>query len=367
MNGPTLRELFRDDPQARVLRLAPRQDDDFGAFATSSDMSTCVDALVVDGEAFGVTDVPGLNHSGFTHFLDGAQKSREAMFHGLLPVHLAHTSAAVLERVDAHMLPPEKGAWLGDLEAYAPPLAAARLKDWIPTCTIGVAEEDTGVSIKDKIAKEIGRQREQREIELAVAFCERLASGLPPPVARSAATSSPALREREEISELSHSHRTAKQSHAKRDFLMIDGGIGRLLQRCPTADAVVGIVKTHGRQYFQSRARVEAVLAMKAGQRTSVFERPEDMLQGAKAYSFYLKLRDGEFESPLFGVVRVELPPIRESIDRADEIAAWVLHERNPLSLPDRRHDRLLYPIHLVEMQLKSRQPSDAAIAARIG
>ena len=61
------------------------------------------------------------------------------------------------------------------------------------------------------------------------------------------------------------------------------------------------------------------------------------------------------------------MPPRSESLEMADEVSSWLLAERSPLSLPDVRFDRMVYPIRRVEMFLKSRQPSDYALSARLG
>lgn len=72
-------------------------------------------------------------------------------------------------------------------------------------------------------------------------------------------------------------------------------------------------------------------------------------------------------ESPLFGLVRVEMPADPETLRYVDEVSSWLLTERFPLSFPDSRYDRLLYPIRRVEMYLRSRQPSDIALCGLIG
>lgn len=62
----------------------------------------------------------------------------------------------------------------------------------------------------------------------------------------------------------------------------------------------------------------------------------------------------GESEPQL---VRVEGPASDATLGRADEISRWLLAERAPLSLPDGRWDRLLYPIRDCEAFLRSRAP----------
>jgi hypothetical protein len=103
------------------------------------------------------------------------------------------------------------------------------------------------------------------------------------------------------------------------------------------------------------------VFELKTGQRSSIFHR------GKTRYSFYLRTRSEPHTEPLFGVVRIEIPAEQEFLDQADVIAGWVLAETCPLSLPDPRYHVLPYPIHVLEMHLKARQPSDARIRGILG
>jgi hypothetical protein len=148
--------------------------------------------------------------------------------------------------------------------------------------------------------------------------------------------------------------------------LLIDGGIGEVM-RLLHGPFIIGLVKSHQRQYYRSRDRRLLILNMRAGQRTSVFRRPGSERQGKDAFSFYLKCRDGATQAPTFGLARIEMPATDEYLPLADQIAGWVLHERAPLSLPDPRFHVLPYPVHLVEAHLKAMQPSDAAIRGIIG
>ncbi len=322
----TLRDLVGDNPRFRILSPFARSgDEDFSAFSATQE-STCMDALPVEGTEFKLIDVPPIADSGFTHFLDGSQKSRKVLADGFFPIYISHTSAAVLARQERQVQPPQPGLYFENYSLYVPAGSASVFGGFMAVQPIQASEDDTEMSVKDKISKEIGRKRESLEIQAAGAFLER-----------------------------------------SEGFLLIDGGIGRILEANLSATNIAGVVKTHSKQYFKSRASVELMCGMRAGQRSSVFKRESDMSQGAMVYSFYLKLRESVSESPMFGVIRVEMAPTPENVAKADEIASWILHERDPLSKPDPRHDRLLYPIRLVEMQLKARQPSDAAIAALIG
>jgi hypothetical protein len=306
--------------------------DDWGAFSVRQE-STSEDAPTVGGGPFDVVDVPVVGRTGFTHFLDGAQKSWLVAYSGMWPIYLAHTSATVLERCDRRVLPPVDDLYSGGLEAYAPAglLGADRIAQEIDVRWIAVEEEATGLAVQEAVRDAISVRRELREQDVALRF----SSGV----------------------------------------LLVDGGIGAILAasgRRPHEGAegplMVGLVKSHRKQYFRSRERVEALLNMREGQRSSLFLRKGTRNSEADAHSFYLRMRrPSDATAPLHGLVRIELPPDGSLVDMADEIAGWVLHERAPLSLPDPRFDKMLYPTRLVEQHLKARQPSDASIRGLIG
>jgi hypothetical protein len=188
---------------------------------------------------------------------------------------------------------------------------------------VGTGTDDTEVTVRQRIANAISARREDRETEIARKFRD--------------------------------------------GWLLIDGGIGKALERIPEGVQMVGVVKSHQRQYFASKERIRTILDLKPGERTPVFLRERNMQQGKEANSFYLRLFDSEGQGPLFGLIRVELPTAASFLDRVDEICSWLLAERDPLSLPDARYDRMLYPIRLVEKHLKARQPSDSAIRGITG
>jgi hypothetical protein len=319
----TLRELLRDVPGARVMPPISDRDEEMGAFAPTQE-STAEDADTVDGGPFVVTDVSRQDYTGFSHFLDGAQRSWKGIYVGFFPIYLAHTSAGIVERTGRDVQPPRP--YLGDTEAFVPEgdSIAAVLKPGVEIVDFKVPIESTGMAVQDLALKRISERRGERELELGRGFTE--------------------------------------------GRLLVDGGIGKIVARDGAEQPfVIGLVKSHRKQYFQSRERVAAILGMRQGQRSSVFWRRAAHTSEADVYSCYLKLHESDGHGPLFGLVRVELPARDEFLGSVDEIAGWLLHERSPLSLPDARYDRMLYPIRLVEQHLKARQPSDAAIRAMIG
>jgi hypothetical protein len=117
------------------------------------------------------------------------------------------------------------------------------------------------------------------------------------------------------------------------------------------------VVKSHGAQYFEG-PELERALTLPAGHRTSVF-RPGRRGARREIHSWYLRLWPWEGNDLLYGLLRVEARSAADTVARASELSAWLVRERAPLSTPDGRWDRLLYPIHDVETYLRARAPSD--------
>jgi hypothetical protein len=317
----TIRSLFEGDTSVRVVApTAALEDSRF--LSPTEEAYPGVEAEVVEGDSFDVFDVPIATESAFTHFLDGAQRTWPAMYDGFAPICIAHTSAALLERRGREVLPPIEEWYLGDREAYVPSQSnkANKLAQLFGIVAVKVEDSATGAKMQDEIADAVSKRREDRETALAKKFT--------------------------------------------RGRLLLDGGFN-----VPVPDDVfaVGLVKSHRRQYFSSRQRVEKILNLKTGQRSSVFRREANTATGGHAYSFYLKLHDGPQQGPMYGLIRIELPPRQEMLKQASEIASWLMCERCPLSMPDARYDKLLYPIRLVEQHLKARQPSSAVIRGLVG
>lgn len=121
-----------------------------------------------------------------------------------------------------------------------------------------------------------------------------------------------------------------------------------------THPRTLGIVKSHGAQYFTGDDLTRA-LTVPHAHRTSVFQPKRHGSQAV--YSWYVRLWPWEGHDLLYGLVRVEARVHRDSVSQASALSAWAIKERAPISTPDARFDRLLYPIHDVETYLRSRAP----------
>ena len=137
------------------------------------------------------------------------------------------------------------------------------------------------------------------------------------------------------------------------EWLVLDGVLSNsaVLASHPRA---LGLIKSHGAQYFTGDD-LKRALMLPQGHRTSVFQPHRHGSQAV--YSWYVRLWPWEGKDLLYGLLRVEARAHPESIARADAVGAWLVNERKPLSTPDARFDRLLYPIHDVETYLRSRAP----------
>ncbi len=311
----TLREHLAHVPGARIVASMHSQDD-LEAFAPPAE-AVVEDAELAEAGPFEAKPMKSSGSSKLTHFLDGAEKRRLAGYIRMLPMYLVHTSAAVVERRDREMLDLLPENYSSSFHLVVPQSAKLNPLPGVDLFEVAPTNEADDVSYRQKVRREISIKREQHEVEVASRFRD--------------------------------------------GWLLVDGGIGNVIDRLPHRTNVVGVVKSHQHRYFSSPERVQTILALKASERTTVFKRERDPLQGAAVDSFYLRMFESPAESPLFGLIRVELPE-GTGADLADEVLGWLIEERAPLSLPDMRYDKMIYPIRLVEQHLKARQPSEAAI-----
>ncbi len=133
-------------------------------------------------------------------------------------------------------------------------------------------------------------------------------------------------------------------------WLLIDGSIADLLSP-DQLSSVLGVVKSHETQFLDG-SDLTTALTLPAGHRTSVFARESDAR--VRVYSWYLRLWPWEHHDLLHGLIRLERAPTDTTLAEATEVSRWLLAERAPLSAPDGRWDRLLYPVHQVETYLRS-------------
>lgn len=313
--GNRLRERLANVPFIRVP--VPKENDSQEAARVPPEAKPNIDAPLVEADCseFRTFSIQPATQSGFDSFLDGTERVRTAFYVGLLPAMIAATGAAICKRVGSKFdLEPVsyKSRTLLISPRHEEVVRALHGGPWELEAVEAKAE--TGALEFETLArKHIQRVREGLEVALGLDY--------------------------------------------DTGNLLVDGGIGNLIQR-PRRNSVVGIVKSHGRLLVGSPDRLEILFNLKHGERTTLLKRESDPKQGAEAYTCYLKLNDKANEGPFYGLVRIEVPADQESVERIDEIASWILAERFPMALPERRADRLIYPISLVEQVLRSREPN---------
>ncbi|MCW5942855.1 MAG: hypothetical protein KIS66_11515 [Fimbriimonadaceae bacterium] len=314
--------LKESRPGLKVLRQGSFKEDDLPRFSSDPNAE---DPPMVGDETPEGKPVPPALESGFTHFMDGAQKVRAIAEYEGATIYLAHLSAALAKREERTMLTPSPDWYRGGLFLFVPSVIEDRHEfgrpgTWVSESVV-VRDEDAARGferVREVTVKAIDEHRNGLETQLLQLFRD--------------------------------------------GALLTDGTLVNAKPRSGDYPFVVGIVKSHSHQYFNSHERRRAILGLRTGERSGVFEvaRGKDR---DTVYSFYLRLVEADDRPALFGMIRVEIPPERKYLDRVDEIASWILAERAPTSRPDPRHDKLLYPIHWIEEYLRSRQPTDAGMS----
>jgi hypothetical protein len=267
---------------------------------------------------------PGDSTVGFAAFLDGIQVSRILAHDEGVPIVHGIVGAAVRERVDRRL-----GTWRSEFEerVYAPNgFLSERSNDALASAGLLVADTTPR---KDGVPDEGGRH--------------------PLSLADVAVNAVQAHREALELS-------LAEAWLMERDKpLYVDGAISGS-SRVAASKNAVGVIKTHRTLYGDTSA-VRLILALAAGERSSVFSVAAANGWRATVASWYLRLR--ESSDPLWGLVRVEISmPVlidAQAIgERADQISRWILAEAAPVALPDSRWDTTAYGIRDCQQFLRS-------------
>lgn len=293
-------------------------------FDADSDALKEAEAKVIEGDKFRAIPVGAAEASRFTAFLDGIQRAGVKLYHETVPIVYAYGAAVVRERVERHMrtLSRAGAELLVEREALFFP------SEHVPRAAmhaIGAADHeliDTTPRgseplplfpplLHARAAQFVNRWREGLERELAGRWCA-----------------------------------------APEGWLLVDGSL-TVSPEVAACKQAVGVIKSHRTRFFDGDdARV--LLGLKPGERTSVFEPATRSVTPVR--SWYLRLRPAERRDVFWGLVRVEVAVEHEPA-MADRLSRWLLAETTPLSLPDARWDRLLYPIRDCEEFLRARAP----------
>ena len=323
----TLREKAARDPSVRLVKDGSPPGMEPDDESTNIRVSTVAEG---DGEFF-AKPIPyeALNGtSEFTHFLDGIQNWRLIGYSGIIPLIYGYTSAVIRKRdqlgglmstwkepiIEEHLLAPRDRVDLSEFDAAGIPIIdTAR---WL--------KEDSGTISQFQMAAREGVAwaRSSAETRLADDWGENGGAG----------------------------------------WLMVDG---RLMFSTMIPRAV-GVIKSHRTHFFPPEEQFSAFQVPECHRTCAFLPGIETEWEG-DAYSWYMRLRSTWNQELTYGLIRVEVMKSPEMLEKVDEISKWILSERNPISAPDERWDRLLYPIHDCEFFLRTFLPSIAYFEALFG
>ncbi|MGQ9865347.1 MAG: hypothetical protein ACUVSQ_03560 [Pseudanabaenaceae cyanobacterium] len=305
-----LQQHLRQTPGDRRFPRSPQFDEQLG-FGEAEPRQSSIEELLeppLRAIAVGERDLAG----ELVFFLDGIQRSWLLYYQAGAPVYFGYGAAVIRQRCDRRLQ-----TW-GYQSQEALYMALARLdnRERARLQQSGLTVVDTATTadhplMQCEAAREaIGRERERLEVNLARQWLQGVASG----------------------------------------WLVIDGSLTGAAETAGHR-RTVGLIKSHNTQFFPAAEQAQ-ILALTYGERSSAFV-PRGRYP---VCSWYLRLRDVGDRDPYFGLIRVETAIA--NLPLADTLSRWLLAEGRPLSLPDSRWDKMIYPIRDCEQYLRSREPS---------
>lgn len=298
-----------------------RNDDALAATADYKRVGHELEGRSIDGVGVGEPE-PGR----IRYFCDGIQRLCGPVYlDSPVPILYGYTAAAIRKRGDDRRMHADSDGHVADESLYFP----QRMSEHKGLATSGISTVDTCDAEEEEI-------HPLKLLEIA----KKKVSG---------------RRERLESALVGKWLRDRGDSH---DWLLLDGSISGDYDGTKPGN-LIGVIKSHQTQYFDWDDQ-RKILALRMGERSGVFipggrKRPE-------VYSWYLRLHPNEGKDIYWGLVRVEAAKCERTLQMADEISRWLMAERCPVSLPDSRWDRMLYPIYDCEQYLKSLAPTHSVL-----
>lgn len=274
----------------------------------------------IDGKPVGKPE-----HGRLAYFMDGIERMHVPLYYEMVPVVYGYVAAAIRHRgTDRRM---QRYKHEAKEAIYIPYKLIDRIKlvgteiDTVDTANDEKEQGEHPMMLKEAARIAISKERGLLEINLVKEWLENF--------------------------------------NNQSEWLLVDGSLGGTLggdYNKYENPNIIGAIKSHQTQYFNLEDQ-RKVLSLKVGERSGVFM-PLGREQRAPVYSWYLRIRPNDGQDLYFGLMRIEAAANERTLDMADEISRWLLAERTPLSLPDARWDKMIYPIRDCEQYLKSLAPS---------
>jgi len=315
-----------NDPAVHIINRSDTADEEQNAPLQTAE-PRIASAKLVEGDKLAAVPVGAPADSRLTHFLDGVERTHLPCYWSMSPALYAYTAAVVRERGTDRSMRTWRCA--SDESLFFPFAHIDPTDMWsrglrvVDTYENGETVDEHPGAMIDRARKAVNRTRSALESGLAREWVE-------------SCRSNPGV------------------------WLVVDGSLTEVVDSAERLN-VIGIIKSHQTQYFGLEDQ-RRILSLAAGERSSVFAVVGRKRMGA--YSWYLRLHPNTGRDVYFGLIRVEATPFPETIEMADDISRWLLAERAPLSLPDSRWDRLMYPIRDCEQYLRSIAPTRVMLEA---
>ncbi len=318
---PNLQRYLRASHESRQVVRSPSFDEQAGFAQVEAKLSEA-ELLEAPMAALPVGSC-SVAENQFNYFMDGIQRSWLLYYQNFVPVYYGYTAAVVRQRQEAVL---SKWNYVNREALYLPfgqfdPEELDRLRS--QQLPLQNSESDSSLAStpqtmldREKARNAITLSRERLEVDLAQQWINSDRHG----------------------------------------WLVMDGSI-TTSQATAEHPRVVGLIKSHNTQYFQFPEQ-SVILNLQVGERSSTFSPPSRH----QVCSWYLRLRDQTNQDIHFGLIRVEasLKSIKKDRGLCDRLSQWIMTERRPLSLPDARWDKMIYPIRDCEQYLRSLEPSRA-------
>jgi hypothetical protein len=324
---------LKQNPNSKSFHVVVQEDTgEEGAMLQAAEPVVAPQAEIVEPGGMAAHSVGRSDATRFTHFLDGAQRSRRIGFYrDTVPLVYGFIGAVVRRRGDDRRMHTSDKLFRENLYFSFNHLDPSELRQ-------------AGIEPRNANHKHNG-DSEEAEIH---------------PLRLLQMAQQTVSNDRAELEKLLAEKWMLTSSND--EWLLWDGSITSSTEAVKHP-RMVGVIKSHQTQYFGAEEQ-RKILALKPGERSSVF-RPR-IKDWTPVYSWYLRLHPNDGRDIYFGLVRIEAAARPETIEKADEISCWLMRERAPLSLPDARWDRMIYPIRDCEQYLKSIAPSNVMIEAAL-